>query len=411
MSNDKCIVIGASHSGVSLAMQLRREGWHGDIEIIGAENELPYHRPPLSKEYLSGEKRLEDIRLRPEKMFGKNDIKLSLGVSVMSIDRKAKQISTSDGQALSYEKLALCTGATANRLSLGNDLSNVFYLRTALDVHNISSALPGKQHVVIIGAGYIGLESAAVFRKMGLQVTIIEAAERILERVTSEPMSAYVQNMHEKEGVEFRLRCSIKKIEGDGKVDSVITDSGEKIGADIVLVGVGVTPDTRLAEDAGLKVDQGILVNQYCETSDPEIYAAGDCTQFMSNLYNRSVRVESVQNANDQAKCAAENISGNQKSYEAVPWFWSDQYNTKIQIVGLSLRETEIVVRGNSSENSQEGFVLFYLQDSKILAADCVNRPKEFQISKNLVKNKSRVPAAILSDDSIDPMEFKNHVY
>ncbi|MDG2140123.1 MAG: FAD-dependent oxidoreductase [Gammaproteobacteria bacterium] len=411
MSDGACIIIGASHSGVSMAMQLRKQRWSGDIKIIGAEKELPYHRPPLSKEYLSGEKRLEDISLRPKKLFKENGIKLSLGVSVLSIDRNAKKISTSNGEQLSYEKLALCTGASANRLPIENNLDNIFYLRTASDVCGISSALPGKKRVVIIGAGYIGLESAAVFRKMGLKVTVIESAERILARVTSALMSTYIQSLHEKEGVEFRLRCSVKKIMGHGTVNSVSTDSGEEILADMVLIGVGITPNIRLAKDAGLQVDRGILVNQYCETNDPEIYAAGDCTQFTSHIYNQSIRLESVQNANDQGKCAAANISGSQKRYESVPWFWSNQYNAKIQMAGLNLNFTEIVTRGSLSEGAERGFVLFYLQNSRVLAADCVDRPKEFLISKNLIKNKSRVPNAVLANDSIDPIDFQKYLY
>jgi 3-phenylpropionate/trans-cinnamate dioxygenase ferredoxin reductase subunit len=410
VSKQNCIVIGASHAGVSLALQLRKEGWSGNIELIGAENELPYHRPPLSKEHLLGVKQLSEIRLRPESTFIENEIKLSLGSTVTNIDPREKKILVGDGESLSYGKLALCTGAVVTKLPLGQELGNVFYLRSASDVNNIKSSLPGKRHVVIIGAGYIGLESAAIFRKLGLNVTIIEIAERILKRVSSEPLSNHIQYMHEKEGVEFRLATSVQSIEGDGQVNCVICDNGEEINTDLVLVGVGISSNVTLARDAGLSMNQGIIVDQNCQTSDSEIYAAGDCTEYMSSIYNRFIRLESVQNANDQARCAAANIAGKDINYEAVPWFWSDQYDTKIQIAGLSYGATEVVSRGKVNQDSGKGFALFYLQDSRIIAADCVNRPKEFLVSKQLVKDKSIIPPSVLADESIEPINFKEYL-
>ena len=410
MSQTNCVVVGASHAGVSLALQLRKEGWSGNIELISAENELPYHRPPLSKEHLLGEKQLNEMRLRPEDTFIQNEIQLSLGSIVTKIDPREKNIIFEDGRSSSYTKLALCTGANVTKLSLESNLNNVFYLRTASDVRNIKLSLPGKRHAVIIGAGYIGLESAAIFRKLGLEVTVIEMAERILKRVTSEKLSSHIQLMHEEEGVEFRFSTSVQSIQGDGQIDCIICENGEEIKTDIVLIGVGVTPNINLAKNADLSVNQGIIVDQNCRTSDPAIYAAGDCTEYMSSIYNRSIRLESVQNANDQARCAAANIAGKEISYGAVPWFWSDQYDTKIQMAGLSYGSTEIITRGEAGQNIDQGFALFYLQDSKIIAADCVNRPKEFLVSKQLIKDKSIIPPSVLADESVQPINFKEYI-
>ena len=402
MSEKNCVVIGASHAGVSLAMQLRKEGWEGGIVLIGAEAELPYHRPPLSKEHLAGEKPLDAMRLRPKKMFVDNGIDLKLGVTVLKIDTEKKRVVLSDGAEISYEKLALCTGSKVNTIPLGASLENIFYVRTAADVAVLSSQLKQARNAVIIGAGYIGLESAAVLRGLGMAVTVIEMADRILQRVTGEIMSTYVTALHEKEGVRILTATAVASIEGNGQVEKVVCQDGTTLPADFVIVGVGVSPNVSLAETAGLEIDRGIVVNQYTQTSNEHIYAAGDCTVHPSLIYQRNIGLESVQNANDQARCAAANICGKQVVYDAVPWFWSDQYKIKLQMTGLSNGADEIVRRGEASLENDSGFAVFYLKDGVIIAADCVGRAKEFMLSKQMVKDKVRLPASVLEDESIE---------
>jgi 3-phenylpropionate/trans-cinnamate dioxygenase ferredoxin reductase component len=402
MSEKSCVVIGASHAGVSLAMQLRKEGWEGGIVVIGAESELPYHRPPLSKEHLAGEKALDEMRLRPEKMFVDNKIELKLGLTVLQIDAEKKRVVLSDGQEVSYEKLALCTGSKVKTIPMGASLENIFYIRTAADVSVLSSQLKQASNAVIIGAGYIGLESAAVIRGLGLTVTVIELAERILQRVTGEIMSTYVSALHEKEGVSILTSTAVESIEGNGRVEKVVCQDGTTLPADIVIVGVGVSSNVNLAEAAGLEINHGIVVNQYTQTSNADIYAAGDCTVHPSQIYQRSIGLESVQNANDQARCAAANICGKQVIYDAVPWFWSDQFKTKLQMTGLSNDADEIVLRGDSALENESGFAVFYLKEGVVIAADCVGRAKEFMLSKRLVKDKIRIPASVLADESVE---------
>jgi len=406
MSNNHCVIVGASHAGVSLAMQLRKEGWEGEITLIGAESEFPYHRPPLSKEHLAGEKPLDAMRLRPEQLFANNNIKLLLGVTVLRVDTENQKVSLSDGQMHSYDKLALCTGAKVNTIPLGADLDNVFYVRTAADISLLTPQLEAGKNAVIIGAGYIGLETAAVLRQMGLSVTVVELAERILQRVTSETMSNYMHELHEKEGVRILTGTSVSSIEGSKKVEKVVCKDGATLDADIVIIGVGVSPSIELAELAGLETNGGIVVDEFARTSDPNIYAAGDCTIHPSVIYERLIRLESVQNANDQARCAAANICRKQQVYDAVPWFWSDQYKIKLQMTGLNEGADDVIVRGKPSTSNEEGFALFYLKDDVIVAADCVARPKEFMVSKKLVQQKTKVAAEKLADESVDPSEF-----
>ncbi len=409
MTDQHCVVIGASHAGVSLAMQLRKEGWEGGISLIGAERELPYHRPPLSKEHLAGEKELDAMRLRPEKMFASNNVDIKLGITALQLNSDKMQVSISDGQVLDFDKLALCTGSKVNTIPLGGSLENIFYVRTAADVSLISPAIQDAKHAVIIGAGYIGLETAAVLNKLGLNVTVIEMTERILQRVTSEPMSDYIHSLHSQQGVSILTSTAVESIEGEQKVERVVCQDGNTLPADLVIVGVGVSPNVALAESAGLKVEQGIVVDEYAQTSHENIFAAGDCTVHPSSIYDRLVRLESVQNANDQARIAAANICGKQQIYDAVPWFWSDQYHIKLQMTGLSQGADEIVVRGDVSLDHDDGFALFYLREGTLIAADCVGRPKEFMVSKQLVKDRIKLPGDVLSDEAIEPAQLIAH--
>ena len=408
MSNNKCSIIGASHAGVSLAMQLRREGWPHEIELISDEMELPYHRPPLSKDLLLGKKTLDQIRLRPEKMFEDNDISLSLGRRVKAIHKQKKKLIFTDGKESNYGKLAICVGSTVKKIPFGNQFENVFYLREATDVKKIQSVLPRMKRVVIIGAGYIGLEVGAVLRQLGIEVTIVDIAKRVLERVTSSYLSQWVRKLHEDNGVSFILGTGVKEIKGEGQAESVVCTNGKALDCDAVFVGIGVNPNVELAREIGLKVDRGIIVNETCKTSEDDIYAAGDCTQFYTYLYDKVINLESVQNANDQARCAAVNIAGGSQIYESLPWFWSDQYDAKIQMVGLNHESAEIIVRGNPNVSDKNGLALFYLKNSRVVAADCVNRPKEFAAAKQLIQSKMYLAKSILEDESIDPLTFKD---
>ncbi|GAB5498820.1 MAG: FAD-dependent oxidoreductase [Pseudohongiellaceae bacterium] len=406
MSETHCIVVGASHAGTTLALQLRREGWQGPITLIGAEAELPYHRPPLSKEFLSGAKQLEAMRLRPAKAFADADIELMLGNTVLSIDTQQQSLQLHEGPTLNYDRLALCVGSSVRKLALGPDLDNVFYLRTAADAGLLRERLePGKQ-AVVIGAGYIGLEVASVMRQMDMPVTVIEAEERTLPRVTAEPVSDFVREMHSAAGVEFRFTSRVSAIQGENQVHSVVCSNGDEIPADIVVLGVGIEPNTRLAETAGLTILDGIQVNEYTQTSDASIVAAGDCTSHPSLLYGRPLRLESVQNANDQARAAAANLCGKPTVYDAVPWFWSDQYDVKLQSVGLIEGHDQIVFRGDHRDLDARSFAAFYLRNGQVIAADCIARPKEFMAAKQLVKNRMEPDPALLADETVEPASW-----
>lgn len=406
MSESHCIVVGASHAGTTLALQLRREGWQGPITLIGAEAELPYHRPPLSKEFLAGTKELDAMRLRPAKAFADAGVELLLGNSVLSVDADEHSLQLHEGPTLHYDRLALCVGSSVRKLALGPDLDNVFYLRTAADAALLRERLePGKQ-AVVIGAGYIGLEVAAVMRQMELSVTVIETEDRVLPRVTAEPVSEFVQQMHTDAGVEFRFASRVSAIHGENQVHSVVCSNGDEIPADIVVLGVGIVPNTRLAETAGLTIADGIQVDEYTQTSHPRIVAAGDCTSHPSLLYGRSLRLESVQNANEQARAAAANLCGKQAAYDAVPWFWSDQYDIKLQSVGLIEGFDQIVFRGDHRDLDARSFAAFYLCKGQVIAADCIARPKEFMAAKQLVKNQLRPDAALLADETVEPASW-----
>lgn len=379
----RAIVIGASHAGSQLALHLRKSGWQGDIVLIGAEKQLPYHRPPLSKAVMSGEKTPEQIWLRPEAMYEKQDITLLLGTTVASLDPENHSVILSDGNQLSYEKLAICTGARPIKLPLGDGLAGVHYLRTLDDVLAIKAELESVNRVVVVGGGYIGLEAAAVLRKLGKQVTVLERASRLLQRVTGEAMSDYFKRLHQHHGVEVVTGCEVTAINGQGSVSEVITADDQSFAADMVIVGIGVVPETELAEQAGLRLDNGIAVDAQARTSQTDIYAAGDCSSHPSALYHRSIRLESVQNANDQSRVAAANMCGDDQMYTATPWFWSDQFDVKLQSAGLCEGYDETSVEGDVSPENSEGFVIKYFREGKLIAADCINRPKDFMAIKN----------------------------
>lgn len=406
MTDRAQVIVGASHAGVSLALQLRREGWEGPIQLVGAEKELPYHRPPLSKELLSGQKELDAIRLRPEKIYADNDIELLLGTTALKIDKEQRSLHLHDGRVLQYENLALCTGAKVRQLPLALDSERVLYLRTAADVAQLQAlAQPGK-HAVIIGGGYIGLEAAAVLRKMELEVTVLEMAPRVLARVTSEVLSDYLISLHMMHGVSIKTSTQVNGIQDhEGKLQVVCNDNTEYL-ADFVLVGIGVGPNTTLAETAGVSLNDGIVVDEKGCTSVPHIFAAGDCTRHPNRFAGGNVRLESVQNANDQARVVAANMVGKASIYDAAPWFWSDQYDIKLQMAGLNSNYDSTVTRGDPTNAENEGFCVFYLRAGELVAVDSVARPKEFMAGKQLIARGITPDKANLADEQIEPASW-----
>lgn len=383
---ETCVVVGASHAGSQLAVHLRKSGWSGRIILIGAESEIPYHRPPLSKAVMAGEKTVKDIPLRPAVMYSNNKVELRLGARVSRILREEKSVRLETGETIAYDRLALCTGARPIRLPLGNGLQGVHYLRNIEDVDSIRADLAPGRRAVIIGAGYIGLEAAAVLAQLGLEVTVLERASRVLSRVTGEAVSSYITALHEQHGVSIHCHADVVSINGEAQADSVSCDDGSVHPADLVIVGVGIVPDTTLAEDAELRVENGIHVDEYGRSSDPDIFAAGDCASFPSIQYERRIRLESVQNANDQSRAVAANICGKQQVYDSLPWFWSDQYGIKLQSAGLMNGHDASVQLGTSDPRSESGFSLLYFQGDRLIAADCVNQARVFMACKKLIQ-------------------------
>ena len=386
MTSQRALIVGAGHAGAQLAASLRQEGWTGEIVLIGEESALPYQRPPLSKGYLAGKSTLDELAIRSAKFYTEQGIQL-LNAKVEAIDRSAGHLVLSTGDALPYDKLALCTGARPRRLSIpGADLVGVYYLRTAADVEMIREATSPGCRAVIIGGGYIGLETAASLRALGLEVTVLEATERVLERVTAPAVSAFFDRIHREEGVNIRTGALVEALSGDGRVREVFLSSGESIPTDLVIVGIGVEPNTELAAAAGLVVDNGVVIDDQTRTSDPDIVAAGDCASHDMARYGRRIRLESVPSAGEQAKVAAATVCGKSKMIAALPWFWSDQYDLKLQIAGLNTGYEEVVLSGDPTRDRD--FTCFYLRAGELIAADCINRPRHFMFSKRVITQR-----------------------
>jgi 3-phenylpropionate/trans-cinnamate dioxygenase ferredoxin reductase subunit len=403
--SETCVIIGASHAAAQLAPTLRQGGWQGRIIIVGDEPYIPYHRPPLSKTFLSGEKSLEDINIRPPIIYEKAEIEFMLNTRVESIDRDNKKLSLDSGETLEYNKLALTTGSRVRKVDLpGIDLEGVYYLRDVNDVEKIKAHVEAGKKAVIVGGGYIGLETAAVLRHSGMEVSVLEMMERVLQRVTAPEVSAFYDRIHSEEGVNINCGVGVSAIEGETKVSKVICSDGSEYAADLVVVGVGIMPNVELAEAAGLEVNNGIVVDEFARTSDADIVAAGDCTMHHNALYDRDIRLESVQNATDQARVAALTLCRKEKAYAALPWFWSDQYDLKLQIAGLSQGYDEVIVRGDR-ENSRS-FAAFYLKDGVVISVDAVNKPPEFMVGKRLINGKVKVDKTKLADNSVSMKEL-----
>ncbi len=400
----QCIIIGASHAAAQLAPSLRQEGWDGDIIIIGDEPYLPYHRPPLSKSFLAGEKTAEGLAIRPAAFYEKNSIQFRQG-RVTAINRSTQTLTLSDGQEQSYDKLALCMGSRVRKVSLpGSELEGVHYLRDITDVEGIKAHVEKDKHVVIIGGGYIGLEAASALRKLGMNVVVLEMAERILQRVTAPELSEFYTRIHTEEGVHIHTGIAVSEITGETHTEKVICADGTEFPVDLVIVGVGILPNIELAVEAGIEVDNGIIVDEFCRTNDANIVAAGDCTNHFNKIYNRRIRLESVPNASEQGKSAAASICGVSKEYKSLPWFWSDQYNLKLQIAGLSLGYDQISIRGDKLAG--RSFAAFYFKDGQLISVDCVNRPQEFMLSKKIIAEKLSIMPAQLADETIEIKEL-----
>ena len=391
------VIIGAGHAAGQAAASLRQEKYTGPITIIGDEAHVPYQRPPLSKAYLSGAQEVDRVYLRPEKFYQDKDIDLKLSTRATAINADAKTVELEDGAKIEYDKLLISTGSRPRMLSIpGSDLGGIHYLRTIDDVDGIRAEMREGANLVIVGGGYIGLEVAAVGVEQGLNVHVLEMEDRILQRVTTPTMSDYYNQLHKGRGVNIHTQTAVTGFSGNGKVQKVLCGDSE-FDADMVIVGIGIVPNTELAEVAGLTCDNGIVVDDHCQTSDPDIYAAGDCTNHPNALLDRRLRLESVPNAMDQARTSVSNMLGGDKSYAAIPWFWSDQYELKLQMVGFSADGNREVVRGDIASNQ---FAVIYLKDNTVVAADAVNSPKDFMLCKQLVGKEA--DAAILEDSSSD---------
>lgn len=396
------VIVGAGHGGAQTAIALRQIGFEGSILLIGREPEIPYERPPLSKEYLAREKSFERVCIRPAAFWPEKGIVLRLGSEAVEVDPIAHVVTLSDGARIHYGQLVWATGGDPRRLSCaGADLSGVHAVRTKRDVDSLMSELDqGARRAVIVGGGYIGLEAAAVLTKLGVEVTLLEALPRVLARVAGQPLSEFYQAEHCKHGVVLRTEVAVDCIEGSGgKVTGVRLRDGSIVPADIVVVGIGIEPCVTPLLAAGAHGGNGVRVDQFCRTSLPDIFAIGDCAAHASRFANSAViRIESVQNANDMATTVAKFIIGQEQPYQATPWFWSNQYDLKLQTVGLSSGHDQAVLRGDPATRS---FTVAYLKDGAVIALDCVNRVKDYVQGKKLVEGGLRIDAEQLANAEI----------
>ncbi|MEO0998140.1 MAG: FAD-dependent oxidoreductase [Pseudomonadota bacterium] len=396
------VIAGGGQAAASTVMALRQGGYEGAITLVGAEPVPPYQRPPLSKAYMKGELGEERLYFKPSPWYEDNGIDLVLATRATGIDREARRLSIEHGGHVDYDALVIATGARPRRLPVpGADLAGVYDLRSLADVERIQPNLIDGRRLVIVGAGYIGLEAASSAKSLGLDVTVLEYAPRILARVTSPPISEFYEREHRRHGVDIRTGARLVRLNGDGVVTSAELADGERIDADLVLVGIGVVPNQELAQDAGIACDDGIVVDRDARAADPNVFAAGDCTQRPLVHYGRHGRLESVHNAIEQGKIAAAAILGRPRPTEDCPWFWSDQYDVKLQIAGLSGGYDQLVTRGDPDERR---FAVFYLREERLIAVDAVNSPAEFMLSKKLIVAAAEPDPAEFADASV-PMK------
>ena len=394
---ERIVIIGAGQAGAQAIATLRAEGFEGSLTLIGDEAYPPYQRPPLSKAYLAGDFARERLFLKPDAFYAETACELRLSLVATAIDRPSKTVGLSDGTKLSYDRLLLATGARVRQLPVpGAALAGVYYLRGIADVDALRQHFQPGTRLAIVGGGYIGLEVAAVAVKHGLKVTVIEAANRVMVRAASPQISAFYEKIHRANGVEFALGAMAERFEGDARAQGVSTNLG-RVEADVILAGIGIVPNCELAEAAGLACDNGISVDEYGVSSDPDIFAAGDCTSHPGFAGGR-VRLESVQNAIDQAKHAALAMLGKPLAYSEVPWFWSDQYDLKLQIAGLARPGDRTVLRGNPETRK---FSVFHLRDGVVAAVEAVNAAPDYIVGRRLIAARAVVAPERLADISV----------
>jgi 3-phenylpropionate/trans-cinnamate dioxygenase ferredoxin reductase subunit len=393
------VIVGAGQAAAQCILSLRHDGFAGRIALVGEERFLPYQRPPLSKKYLAGEMDQERLLLRPEHFYRDQQIDLHLGRRVTRIDRAAHSVQLDDGGSLDYDRLVLATGSRVRRLTgPGTDSELIHYLRGIDDVERLRPHFAKGRHLIIVGGGYIGLEVAAVAVTAGLAVTVVEMLDRVMARVVAPVVSDFYQRAHEAAGVQIRLGVGVREFRArPGKIEVLCSDDQTLLG-DVVLAGVGILPVTELAEQAGLRCENGISVDELCQTSGESILAAGDCTNHPNPLMGTNLRLESVHNAQEQGKTAALTILGKKTPYAQIPWFWSDQYDLKLQISGLATGYTAITVRGSPASRS---FAVFYWQDDRLLAVHAINSPREFMLSKKLIAERATLDANSVADPGI----------
>jgi 3-phenylpropionate/trans-cinnamate dioxygenase ferredoxin reductase subunit len=404
------VIIGAGQAASQVVMGLRQNDNNCKITLIGDEADLPYQRPPLSKKFLSGEMEKERLYFKPPNFYTEAEIDVKLNCHVTRIDRDNKKIFYGPAESIAYDKLVLATGSRPRKLPIPNiDLDGIYDLRSIADIEAIrAEATPGKK-LIIVGGGYIGLETAASCKALGLDVTILEATTRVLERVADPDMSAYFTQLHEAHGIIIKTSVQIGgfRSTADGaRVNGIILKDGSEMDADFIIMGVGIVPNIELAEDAGLEVENGIVVDENGMTSDPDIFAAGDNTNHPNNLLGRRLRLESVPNAIEQAKAVTSQLLGQTNPYHQIPWFWSDQYDTKLQIVGLADGADKVYLRGNMAENS---FARFHFKGQQLIAVEAVNRTAEFMASRQLVPLAAQgkiIDPEMLVDPEIAPKQW-----
>jgi 3-phenylpropionate/trans-cinnamate dioxygenase ferredoxin reductase component len=398
MASADVLIVGSGHAGANVAIALRQNGFAGSIAMVSEDGEPPYERPPLSKDYLSGDKPFERILIRPPSFWAERDVELLLGRRVVALDAPAHRVTTADGGAIDYGILIWAAGGAPRRLACDSGtLAGVHAVRSRSDVDALRSELPGVTNVVVIGGGYIGLEAAAVLTKLGKQVCIVEALDRVLARVAGEPLSRFFEAEHRAHGVDILLGVTVACIEArDGRVSGVRLAGGSVMPADLVIVGIGIEPAVAPLIEAGAEHGDGVAVDDQCRTSLPDVYAIGDCALHANDFADGlRIRLESVQNAHDQAVLVAKTIMGGDGRYDAVPWFWSNQYDLRLQTVGLSTGHDAMVMRGDPADRS---FSVIYLRNGRVTALDCVNATRDYVQGRKLVAERLSVDPVRLAD-------------
>ena len=393
---ENLLIIGAGQSAIQCISTLKKEGYSGSITLVGEEEHLPYQRPPLSKGFLEDSIGKERLYFKKLEFFTENKVQLYLGLAAEKLDIENQKVYLSDNSELEFDKLVLATGSRVRYLNFpGSELKSIFYLRNLDDAEAIKKDLETSDNLVIIGAGYIGLEAAAIAAKKNKTVTVIEMADRVMNRTVDPQISEYYLNLHQSYGVKFHFNTSLETINKASDSLEVVCSDGTEVKADSVLIGAGVIPNIELAEDSGIYCDNGIIVDEFGQTNFKNIYACGDCTNHPNKILNKNLRLESVHNAMEQAKTVASSVLNNPMEYSQVPWFWSDQYDHKLQIVGLSGDHDLVTMRGKTNDAK---FMLFYTKDEELIAVDAINNPKEFLISRKLVANKVKIKPNVISD-------------